>query len=171
MIYDYMDTDMAGTLVLAGDENGLRHLNFVSGKHPVVIQGDWQRDPAHFKSVKTQLSAYFAGEHKTFEVDLFPEGTPFQMKVWSALLEIPYGAVVSYQWIARRIDKPDAVRAVGAANGCNPISIIIPCHRVIGKNGALTGYGGGLDLKQRLLRLEKGKVFSANQAPLPFAGS
>ncbi|MCB2146310.1 MAG: methylated-DNA--[protein]-cysteine S-methyltransferase [Deltaproteobacteria bacterium] len=170
MIYDYMETDMAGTLVLAGDEKGLRHLNFISGKHPVAIQGAWQRDPAHFKSVKTQLAAYFAGEHKIFNVDLFPEGTSFQMKVWSALLEIPYGTAVSYQWIARRIDKPDAVRAVGAANGRNPISIIIPCHRVIGKNGALTGYGGGLDLKQRLLRLEKGNVFSANQAPLPFSG-
>jgi len=170
MIYDYMESDMAGTLVLAGDEKGLRHLNFIRGKHPVVIQEDWQRDTIHFKTVKSQLTAYFAGEHQTFEVDLFPEGTPFQMKVWSALLEIPYGTVVSYQWIARRINKPGAVRAVGAANGRNPISIIIPCHRVIGKNGALTGYGGGLDVKHRLLRMEKRKIFSTNQAALPFSG-
>lgn len=160
MIYDYVQTDLAGTLILAGDETGLRHLNFISGKHPVSIQGNWQRDTAHFKTVKTQLAAYFAGERKTFEVDLFPQGTPFQMKVWSALSEIPYGKVVSYQWLARRIGRPNAVRAVGAANGRNPISIIIPCHRVIGKNGTLTGYGGGLDVKRRLIRLENPEAFS-----------
>ncbi len=160
MIYDYVQTDLAGTLILAGDENGLRHLNFIGGKHPVAIQEDWRRDNAHFKTAKTQLAAYFAGERKTFEVDLLPQGTPFQMKVWSALLGIPYGKVVSYEWIARRIGKPGAVRAVGAANGRNPISIMIPCHRVIGKNGTLTGYGGGLDLKQRLIRLENPDVFS-----------
>jgi methylated-DNA-[protein]-cysteine S-methyltransferase len=154
MIYDYFQTDLAGTLILAGDEKGLRHLNFVGGKRPVVTQKDWRRDPVHFKTVKAQLSAYFSGGCKTFDVDLFPGGTPFQMKVWSALLTIPYGTVVSYQKIARHINKPNAVRAVGAANGRNPISIIIPCHRVIGKNGALTGYGGGLGIKQRLLRLE-----------------
>ena len=154
MIYDYMETDLAGTLLLAGNDKGLHHLNFINGRHPVVIQKDWQREPTHFNAVKTQLAAYFAGEHQTFEVDLSLEGTPFQMKVWSALLKIPYGKVVSYQWLARRIGKPDAVRAVGAANGRNPISIIIPCHRVIGKNGTLTGYGGGLDVKQRLIRLE-----------------
>jgi len=160
MIYDYVQTDLAGTLILAGDENGLRHLNFISGKHPVPIQGDWRRDTAHFKTVKTQLAAYFAGGHKAFEVDLFPQGTPFQRKVWSALSEIPYGKVVSYECIARRIGRPDAVRAVGAANGRNPISIIIPCHRVIGKNGTLTGYGGGLDVKRRLIRLENPEAFS-----------
>ena len=160
MIYDSIQTDLAGTLILAGDENGLRHLNFINGKNPVPIQGDWRRDTAHFKTVKIQLAAYFAGEQKTFDIDLFPEGTPFQMKVWSALSEIPYGKVVSYLWIAQRIGKPDAVRAVGAANGRNPISIIIPCHRVIGKNGALTGYGGGLDVKQRLIRLENPEAFS-----------
>jgi len=160
MIYDHVKTDLAGNLVLAGDENGLRHLNFVGGKHPVVIQEDWRQDTAHFATVKTQLAAYFAGERKTFDVDLFPQGTPFQMQVWSALLEIPYGEVVSYGWIARRIGRPDAVRAVGAANGRNPISIIIPCHRVIGKNGTLTGYGGGLDLKRRLIQLENPDLIS-----------
>jgi len=160
MIYDYFQTDLAGTLILAGDETGLRYLNFIYGKHPVSIQGNWQQDTAHFKTVKTQLAAYFAGERKTFDVDLFPQGTAFQMKVWSALSEIPYGKVVSYQWLARRIGRPDAVRAVGAANGSNPISIIIPCHRVIGKNGTLTGYGGGLDVKRRLIRLENPEAFS-----------
>jgi methylated-DNA-[protein]-cysteine S-methyltransferase len=170
MIYDYVQTDLAGRLILAGDEKGLRHLNFINGKHPVAIRGGWQRDKACFTSVKNQLAAYFAGEHQTFEVDLFPEGTPFQMKVWSALLEIPYGKVVSYQWIARRIGQPDAVRAVGAANGRNPISIIIPCHRVIGKNGTLTGYGGGIDVKERLIRLENPEAIAPNQATLPFSG-
>ena len=170
MIYDYVHTDLAGTLVLAGDENGLRHLNFISGKHPVAIQGNWRRDAAHFTAVKTQLAAYFAGERKTFDVDLLPEGTPFQMQVWSALLEIPYGKVVSYEWIARHIGRPGAVRAVGAANGRNPISIIIPCHRVIGKNGTLTGYGGGLDLKQRLIQLENPDVFSDDRLTMPFSG-
>jgi methylated-DNA-[protein]-cysteine S-methyltransferase len=169
MIYDFYQTKLAGTLILAGDEKGLRHLNFISGKHPVAIHGEWQRDMAHFAPVKTQLAAYFAGEHEKFEVNLLPEGTPFQMKVWSALLEIPYGKVVSYQWIARRINNPGAVRAVGAANGRNPISIIIPCHRVIGKNGTLTGYGGGLDVKQRLIRLENPEAFSSGQAAPPLS--
>jgi methylated-DNA-[protein]-cysteine S-methyltransferase len=169
MIYDYFQTDLAGTLILAGDDEGLRHLNFINGKHPVTVQRDWQRDTTHFTTVKAQLAAYFAGERKTFEVDLFPQGTPFQMKVWSALLAVPYGKVVSYQWIARRIGKPAAVRAVGAANGRNPISIIIPCHRVIGKDGTLTGYGGGIDVKQRLIRLENPDVFSPSQATLPFS--
>jgi methylated-DNA-[protein]-cysteine S-methyltransferase len=136
----------------------------------VTIENAWRRDPVHFTTVKTQLCAYFAGEHQTFEVDLFPEGTPFQKKVWSALLEIPYGTLVSYQWIARRIGNSKAVRAVGAANGRNPISIIIPCHRVIGKDGTLTGYGGGIDVKQRLIRLENPEVFSPSQAALPLSG-
>lgn len=154
MIYDTIETDLAGTLIVAGDERGLRHLNFINDRHPVVIEKAWRRDPAPFTTVKAQLTAYFAGQRKTFDVNLFPKGTAFQMKVWSALMEIPYGTVVSYQWIARRIGSPKAVRAVGAANGRNPISIIIPCHRVIGKDGTLTGYGGGLDVKQRLIRLE-----------------
>lgn len=154
MIYDTIETDLAGTLIVAGDEMGLRHLNFINDRHPVVIEKAWRRDPAHFAMVKAQLAAYFAGQRKTFDVNLFPKGTAFQMKVWSALMEIPYGTVVSYQWIARRIGSPKAARAVGAANGRNPISIIIPCHRVIGKDGTLTGYGGGLDVKQRLIRLE-----------------
>ncbi len=154
MIYDIMDTDWAGSLVLAGDEKGLRHLNFIAGKYPVVIPNTWRRDPAHFAGLKIQLAAYFAGQRNTFEVTLCPAGTPFQFKVWSALRDIPYGRLVSYQWVADRIGSPTAVRAVGAANGRNPIAIIIPCHRVIGKNGSLTGYGGGPDVKRRLIRLE-----------------
>ena len=156
MIYDIVETDLAGTLVIAGDEKGLQHLNFVNGKHPVLIGKTWRRDKGHFKRLKTQLAAYFAGSRQPFTVDCHVRGTAFQMKVWQILREIPYGQVVSYQWVADRIGSPAAVRAVGAANGRNPISIIIPCHRVIGKNGSLTGYGGGLAVKQRLLWLESG---------------
>ena len=154
MIYDMLETDVAGTLILAGDEKGLRHLNFVNGKHPLVIDRTWRRDARHFSEVGAQLEAYFAGALRTFDVDLAVEGTPFQMLVWETLRAIPYGRVVSYQWVADHIGHPAAVRAVGAANGRNPISIIIPCHRVIGSNGRLTGYGGGLDVKRRLLDLE-----------------
>ena len=160
MIYDTMNTEIAGTLILAGDEKGLRHLNFMAGRHPLTIGKTWLRDPDYFSALKNQLSAYFAGEIQEFDVALFPEGTPFQMQVWKALKEIPYGSVVSYGWIANRIGKPEAVRAVGAANGCNPISIIIPCHRVIGSDGSLTGYGGGLDVKRRLLQIENQEVGS-----------
>ena len=100
MIYDTVETRLAGTLIVAGDEQGLRHLNFMDGKHPLTIANTWRRDPGYFATVRAQLSAYFAGQRQSFEVDLIPEGTPFQLKVWSALLEIPYGTVVSYQWIA-----------------------------------------------------------------------
>jgi methylated-DNA-[protein]-cysteine S-methyltransferase len=171
MVYDIIETDMAGTLILAGDDNGLRHLNFVGGKHPIAVAAAWRRDPGRFAAVKNQLEAYFAGEGNAFDVPLFPQGTPFQMKVWSTLRDIPYGRVVSYQWVADRIGRSRAVRAVGAANGRNPIAIIIPCHRVIGKNGRLTGYGGGLDVKLRLIRLENQALSHDSQAELPFPGS
>jgi methylated-DNA-[protein]-cysteine S-methyltransferase len=111
-------------------------------------------------AVARRLDAYFAGERVTFDLPLAPSGTPFQQSVWSALCGIPYGETVSYAEIARRVGRPSAVRAVGAANGRNPIAIVIPCHRVIGANGTLTGYGGGLDRKRALLLLE---------APAPFA--
>jgi methylated-DNA-[protein]-cysteine S-methyltransferase len=164
MVYDIMETVLAGTLILAGDEKGLRHLNFIGGKHPVTPARSWRRDPSYFTVVKSQLAAYLAGECKHFDMALFPQGTPFQLKVWSVLRDIPYGRVVSYQWVADRIGNPRAGRAVGAANGRNPISIIIPCHRVIGKDGRLTGYGGGLDVKRKLIRLEKASV-SCGSAP------
>jgi methylated-DNA-[protein]-cysteine S-methyltransferase len=114
----------------------------------------WQRDDARFAEAREQLDAYFAGKLLSFDLPLAPEGTPFQQRVWSALREIPFGDVVSYSDIARRIGAPAAVRAVGAANGRNPISIMIPCHRVVGANGSLTGYGGGLERKRWLLAHE-----------------
>ena len=168
MLYDTMETELVGTLIMAGDDNGLHHLNFFGGKHPLVIHDTWQRAPGHFREVKTQLADYFAGTRRRFDLTLFLTGTPFQRKVWAALRDIPYGQVVSYQWIADRIGNPRAVRAVGAANGQNPISIIVPCHRVIGKNGSLTGYGGGLDVKQRLIRLENREFPLSQQASLPW---
>jgi len=109
--------------------------------------------------VVKQLSEYFSGKRTVFELDLSPRGTPFQLAVWNALLEIPYGDTISYAELARRIGKPSAVRAVGAANGANPIPVIIPCHRVIGSNGTLTGYGGGIERKQWLLALEGRRLF------------
>jgi len=108
-----------------------------------------------FKPVKQQLAAYFAGELTTFSLTLTPKGTDFQLAVWTALEQIPYGTTCSYGDIAKRIGKPEASRAVGAANGQNPLPIVIPCHRVIGSNGALIGFGGGLDCKEFLLRLEQ----------------
>ena len=158
MIYDIYETTMAGTLVLAGDGERLQHLNFVNGRHPLQVEDGWRRDPASFAGIKTQLADYFNGRRQAFDMALDPVGTPFQMRVWAALREIPYGRTVSYQWVAQRIGAPTAGRAVGAANGRNPIAIIIPCHRVIGKHGGLTGYGGGLDLKQSLLQLENSQA-------------
>lgn len=110
--------------------------------------------PAFVEETLRQLGEYFRRERKTFDVPLDPQGTPFQLKAWSALREIPYGRTFSYQEQARRIGDARKARAVGAANGKNPISIIVPCHRVIGKNGSLTGFGGGIDVKEKLLRLE-----------------
>ena len=158
MIYDRMENELAGSLIMAGDDRGLRHLNFVAGRHPLTIEPSWRRDPGFFSDLRSQLRAYFAGERSAFDVTLHPEGTPFQQAVWAALATIPYGQTVSYSWVAARIGKPKAVRAVGAANGRNPIAIIIPCHRVIGSDGRLTGYGGGLAVKRRLLRLENPRL-------------
>ncbi|MDQ3283510.1 MAG: methylated-DNA--[protein]-cysteine S-methyltransferase [Acidobacteriota bacterium] len=110
-------------------------------------------------AVLTQLREYFAGRRKTFDIELAPRGTAFQLAVWEALTKVPYGETVTYAELARRIGKPSAVRAVGAANGANPIPVIVPCHRVIGSNGTLTGYGGGIERKQWLLALEGARLF------------
>jgi methylated-DNA-[protein]-cysteine S-methyltransferase len=117
---------------------------------------DWERDDTAFDDVASQLREYFAGSRRQFDLPLAFSGTPFQQSVWKELLAIPYGRTRSYQEIANAIGKPAATRAVGAANGANPIPIVVPCHRVIGANGSLTGFGGGLDVKRRLLALESG---------------
>ena len=149
MLYTYLESP-AGRLFLARDDEGLKSLKF-SAKP----EAGWMENRGAFKEVIRQLESYFAGELRAFDLFLKPEGTPFQLDAWKALCTIPYGKTLSYGEQARRMGKPKAVRAVGAANGRNPISIIIPCHRVIGASGRLTGYGGGLDVKRRLLDLEQ----------------
>ena len=143
-----------GTLMLAGDAQGLRMIHFQVGRHAVKPHKEWQRSEAPFREAVAQLEAYFAGRLRAFDLRLAPEGTAFQQQVWRALQTIPYGETLSYSGVARRIGKPAAVRAVGAANGRNPIPIVIPCHRVIGADGSLTGFGGGLPIKRKLLALE-----------------
>lgn len=138
------------------------------GPLTIVIDADGAVERIHFgvlddvaatrgacAHVVSQLDEYFAGERTDFDLVLVPRGTPFQLAVWNELQRIPYGATISYGALAKRIGKPDAVRAVGAANGANPIPIVIPCHRVIGANGSLTGYGGGLPIKRALLEIER----------------
>jgi methylated-DNA-[protein]-cysteine S-methyltransferase len=152
--YTYMPSP-AGRLLLAGDDEALRFLLFAEGRHPAGPEPGWRPDDAPLREAVRQLEAYFAGELTEFTLPLDPAGTAFQRSVWAALCEIPYGETISYGELARRIGKPQAVRAVGAANGQNPIAIIVPCHRVIGSNGKLTGYGGGLPIKEALLALER----------------
>jgi methylated-DNA-[protein]-cysteine S-methyltransferase len=144
-----------GTLTLVASDGVLSGLFMVDQTHrpPAVAFGD--PDPAPFGAVIDQLGAYFAGERTAFDLELTAVGTPFQRAVWAALRRIPYGQRASYAQIAERIGRPRASRAVGLANGANPIAIIIPCHRVVGANGSLTGYGGGLERKQFLLDLEQ----------------
>jgi len=150
-----------GTLLLTGTKEGLTGLYMEAGGPDSSAVMSAVRDTTAFATAKQQLQEYFAGTRRTFDLPLQPEGTPFQVMVWDALREIPYGTTISYQELARRIGAEKAVRAVGAANGANPISIIIPCHRVIGADGSLTGYGGGIERKRWLLDHESG------QRPLP----
>jgi methylated-DNA-[protein]-cysteine S-methyltransferase len=146
-----------GPLMLVGDQASLQRLAFVRDGEPEPEDG-WQRDTrGALDGVCRELEAYFAGRLTRFETPVVPEGTAFQRRVWQALCGIPYGRTVSYGELARQIGAERAVRAVGAANGANPIAIVIPCHRVIGANGSLTGFGGGLPVKRALLDLEQGK--------------
>jgi methylated-DNA-[protein]-cysteine S-methyltransferase len=145
-----------GPLLLVSNGVALTGLYMDEPAHGPVVTRDWTRDDSAdpLRRTREQLAAYFAGERTSFDVPLALEGTSFQRAVWAQLLRIPYGEVVSYGQIAARLEKPGASRAVGLANGRNPVSIIVPCHRVIGSTGKLTGYGGGLDRKQALLDLE-----------------
>ena len=143
-----------GSLRLVAEELGLRMVWFVRGRKEEKPDAEWKEDVAFFVEVIRQLNAYFAGELREFEIPLLMLGTEFQKRVWKALLTIPYGETMSYGELAKKIGEPKAVRAVGAANGQNPIPIIVPCHRVIGSDGSLTGFGGGLENKKKLLELE-----------------
>lgn len=153
MHYRHHDSPI-GPLFLAGNEDGLHLLLMELDSRPWHIGEDWQTAGDQLDDVCRQLDQYFAGKRRQFEVRLAPRGTAFQQQVWQALQRIPYGTTCSYSDLANEIDRPRAVRAVGTANGANPISIIIPCHRVIGRDGSLTGYAGGLPRKQLLLELE-----------------
>jgi methylated-DNA-[protein]-cysteine S-methyltransferase len=143
-----------GELLLLGDGTALIGLYMEVRRYAPALQPGWRRDPAAFSAARTQLAAYFAGELHRFELLLSPRGTPFQQRVWRALQDIAFGATESYGALAQRIGQPTASRAVGLANGRNPISIVVPCHRVIGSSGALTGYGGGIERKRWLLAHE-----------------
>lgn len=155
--YTYHKTAI-GTLLLAGQGDELSLLGFPQGKMQRRHESGWQRDDAPFSDAIDQLNQYFAGELDAFKLNLAPAGTEFQRAVWQALLEIPYGETWSYGQLAKHIDRPKASRAVGAANGVNPIPVIIPCHRVIGSSGKLTGFGGGLETKEFLLELESQRM-------------
>lgn len=143
-----------GRLLLAGDGERLIQVCFQCGPRPQRPADGWMDDGAPFRAAIRQLGEYFAGERRRFELPLAPRGTDFQRRVWRALTEIPYGGTISYGELARRIGNPSASRAVGLANGANPLPIVVPCHRVIGADGSLTGFGGGLPIKRRLLALE-----------------
>ena len=145
-----------GKILVAGDDGRLRQIWFEDGSSARPTDTSWKRNHAALGEAAGQLRAYFAGELKSFSLDLAPEGTPFQLEVWRELEKIPHGETISYGELARRIGRPTASRAVGAANGANSLPIVIPCHRVIGSTGKLTGFGGGLWIKEALLSLEHG---------------
>jgi methylated-DNA-[protein]-cysteine S-methyltransferase len=154
MNYVYLETPI-GTLLIAGDSEAVRRIDFPkNGKARKPEEGWTESARGPVAQAVKQLREYFAGKRVDFELPLAPEGTEFQRTVWRNLQEIPYGETISYGELAKRVGNPKASRAVGAANGQNPIPIVIPCHRVIGANGKLTGFGGGLPTKEALLQLE-----------------
>ncbi|MEL1265100.1 methylated-DNA--[protein]-cysteine S-methyltransferase [Pseudoxanthomonas putridarboris] len=154
ILYRYIDSPV-GPLLLATTDVGLRAIEFRENRHPVKRGDDWHEgDHPLLQRAHAQLDEYFAGARHGFDLPLSPHGTEFQRTVWTMLAGIPYGRTISYAQLARRVGKPSATRAVGAANGRNPLPIVLPCHRVIGTDGSLTGFGGGLPTKQFLLQLE-----------------
>ena len=143
-----------GPLMLAADASGLRHIEFRDNRHP-ADRSDWHGgDSEILQAAEAQLGDYFAGRRRVFDLPLAPRGTAFQLRVWQELARIPFGETISYAQLAQRLGNPNGTRAVGAANGRNPLPIVLPCHRVIGADGGLTGFGGGLQTKDHLLRLE-----------------
>ncbi|MEQ9406656.1 MAG: methylated-DNA--[protein]-cysteine S-methyltransferase [Fuerstiella sp.] len=157
MYFTWLEETPVGRLLLAGDDDTLHYVAFDDGnsrqRHDLP-KSDWVRNDGPFREAVRQLKAYFAGRLTEFDLLVEGRGTDFQKKVWNALREVPYGQTTSYGQIAAAIGQPTASRAVGMANGRNPISIIVPCHRIIGSSGKLVGYGGGLDRKTKLLQLE-----------------
>ncbi len=159
MLYTTHPTPI-GRLTLVGDGDALASIGFPEGKGTIRIDPSWEHEPAAFAVAIAQLDAYFAGTRRAFDLVLAPSGTAFQLRCWEALQTIPWGATWSYRQLARAIGNERAVRAVGLANGSNPLPIVIPCHRVIGSDGSLTGFGGGLTTKAWLLAHEGVRVGS-----------
>jgi methylated-DNA-[protein]-cysteine S-methyltransferase len=155
--YDFYDSPRGRMLLVAGDE-GLSGVYFDGQKYLPQVASQWRRDARHatLRQAQSELAEYFGGERKRFEVALAPEGTPFQRTVWKAISGVGFGQTISYGELANRAGCPGSARAAGAATGRNPIGIIVPCHRIVGSNGSLTGYAGGLDRKRALLALEAG---------------
>lgn len=153
LFYDILPSPI-GDLLLIAQEFALKEIVFQDKDQAHEIKPDWTQGSELIEHTKSELKAYFAGQLKEFSVNVNPRGTPFQKQIWKEVRAIPYGQVCSYQDVANNIDHSSACRAVGRANSQNPIPIIIPCHRVIGKSGKLTGYAGGLNRKQSLLKLE-----------------
>lgn len=163
-----------GPLRLCGDGTHLTRLDFVDGRKITALPADAveDADAEPFARVRTQLAEYFAGRRQAFDLPLQPRGTDFQLRVWEQLGLIPFGVTLSYGQLAARLGQPNASRAVGLANGNNPLSIVVPCHRVIGADGSLTGFGGGLDIKRQLLELEAPRgLFPRERAVASPAGS
>jgi methylated-DNA-[protein]-cysteine S-methyltransferase len=163
-------TSPIGDLLLLSDGVALRSLWMQGGPRPLPPDPAWKQDDGPFDQVIAQLDEYFDGQRRAFDLPLVLDGTPFQQRVWAALQAIPYGTTISYGELAAGIGRPGASRAVGLANGRNPVSVIVPCHRVIGADGSLTGYGGGLERKRLLLGLEGarvGRASSGGQLRLP----
>jgi methylated-DNA-[protein]-cysteine S-methyltransferase len=153
--YDFFESPYGRMLLVARDE-GLTGVYFEGQKYDVQVQPTWQRSADHpvLRQTARELSEYFGGERKHFDMALAPEGTAFQKSVWKAISTVEFGATITYAELARRAGAPGSARAVGAATGRNPHTIVVPCHRIVGTNGALTGYAGGLDRKRALLALE-----------------
>lgn len=154
LYFDQFDSPI-GTLTVAGDGEAIMHILFAQNRHDAKGRADWRRDAAPVREARLQLLQFLHGERTAFELPLKPHGTPFQLRVWHALAAIPFGQTWSYLQLAQQLGQPTATRAVGAANGRNPLPIVLPCHRVIGRDGTLTGFGGGLETKASLLALEQ----------------
>jgi methylated-DNA-[protein]-cysteine S-methyltransferase len=155
MLYTTFDSPI-GELLLVGDGHSLHGLHMREGRRPLRVSPAWERHDESFAPVAEQLAEYFGGVRPEFEIPLTMAGNPFEQLVWEELQRIPYGETISYGELARHIGHASAARAVGLANGRNPVAVIVPCHRVIGADGSLTGYGGGLERKRFLLDLEAG---------------
>ena len=153
--YDYYDSPH-GRMLLTAEENAITSVSFIGQKYAPRVQREWQRDARHapIRQAKRELAEYFGGRRKRFSVKLAPQGTPFQRAVWKAIAQVGFGKTIAYAELARRAGRPGSARAAGSATGRNPIGIIVPCHRIVGSNGALTGYAGGLAKKKALLALE-----------------